>query len=165
MPGLSVLPRLLAEVGYNEWNAVLATNLTGVWLCMKYEIAHMRAHGGGVIVNTASNIGAHRRMPSMGAYAATKAGGSALTHAAALEYTGAGIRINAVSPGPVDTGWFQAPDGSAEGENTGWDPGAGLPIGRVASMDEISNAVLWLASPGAGFVVGHDLVIDGGASS
>lgn len=65
----------------------------------------------------------------------------------------------------MDTGWFQAPDESAQGEDTAWDPGAGLPIGRIATMAEISNAVLWLASPEASFVVGHDLVIDGGASS
>src|SRR5690606_21949449 len=76
---------------------------TGTWLCMKHEIRHMRAHGSGVIVNVASTIGAHLTLPMLGAYAATKAAIGTLTRAAAKENIAHGIRINAVSPGLVDT--------------------------------------------------------------
>jgi len=82
---------------------VLAANLTGLWLSMRHEIAHMRETGGGAIVNIASTVGAHVRYPGLGAYAASKAAVSALTRTAAREYIADGIRINAVSPGPTDT--------------------------------------------------------------
>ncbi|WP_327092679.1 SDR family oxidoreductase [Nonomuraea sp. NBC_01738] len=78
----------LADMDEAVWDHLLAVNLTGVFLGMKHEIAHMRGQGGGVIVNTASNIGAHMRLPYLGAYAATKAAVSALTRAAAKEYLG-----------------------------------------------------------------------------
>lgn len=90
----------LADMDEAAWDRQLAVNLTGTFLSMKHEIAHMRTHGGGVIVNTASNVGAHIRLPSLGAYAATKAAVSTLTQAAAKEHIGEGIRINAVSPAP-----------------------------------------------------------------
>ncbi|HEU5392148.1 MAG TPA: SDR family oxidoreductase [Streptosporangiaceae bacterium] len=153
--------RLIEEEG--GWDRQLAVNLTGVFLTMKHEIAHMRAGGGGVIINTASNLGAHMRLPSLGAYAATKAAVSALTRAAAREYIADGIRINAISPGPIDT-----PMSIRPGE-TGADRDrrlAGtLPAGRPGTTGEAAAAVLWLASPEAGFTVGHDLVLDGGATA
>jgi NAD(P)-dependent dehydrogenase (short-subunit alcohol dehydrogenase family) len=153
----------VADLDQDTWDRTLAVNLTGVWLSMKYEIAHMRAHGGGVIVNTASNVGASMRIPGLGAYAAAKAGVSALTRTAAREYIGDGIRINAISPGPLDTPMSLRPgetdvDRSERIKDT-------LPIGRVGSLEEVAATVLWLASLDAGFVVGHDLVLDGGASA
>jgi NAD(P)-dependent dehydrogenase (short-subunit alcohol dehydrogenase family) len=93
----------LADIDDDAWARLLAVNVTGVFLTMKHEIRHMRTAGGGVIVNTASNIGAHQRRASMAAYAATKAAVSALTRGAALDHIGHGIRINAISPGPMDT--------------------------------------------------------------
>jgi NAD(P)-dependent dehydrogenase (short-subunit alcohol dehydrogenase family) len=93
----------VADIDEAAWSMVLETNLTGVWPSMKHEIAHMRRHGGGAIVNVLSNVGAHQRLPGMAAYAAAKAGALALTRTAAREYIGDGIRINAVSPGPTDT--------------------------------------------------------------
>lgn len=153
----------LAEMPEAAWDRLLATNLTGVFLTMKYEIAHMQAHGGGVIVNTASNLGAHLRLPSLAAYAASKAAVSALTRAAAREYIGAGIRINAISPGPVDTPMSLRP-GETEAARAERLRTA-LPIGRAGTLAEAAAAVLWLASPEAGFAVGHDLVIDGGAAA
>src|SRR5690606_38718932 len=156
-------PGPVADLGAEGRAAVLAPNLTGVWLCMKHEIAWMREHGGGVIFTIASNVGAHLRVPGLAAYAASKAGVSALTRAAAREYISAGIRINAVSPGLVDTTMSLLP-GETESERAARVAPL-IPIGRVASTAEIANAVLWLASPASGFVVGHDLVIDGGAAA
>jgi NAD(P)-dependent dehydrogenase (short-subunit alcohol dehydrogenase family) len=93
----------VADMSEDDWNLQVAVNLTGVFLCMKHEIGHMRGHGGGAIVNTASNLGAHMRLPYLGGYAATKAAVSTLTRAAARECIADGIRINAISPGPMDT--------------------------------------------------------------
>ncbi|ETK36949.1 SDR family NAD(P)-dependent oxidoreductase [Microbispora sp. ATCC PTA-5024] len=153
----------LADMDEDAWHRQLAVNLTGVFLSMKHEIAHMRADGGGVIVNTASNLGAHMRLPFLGAYAASKAAVSALTRAAARECIGAGIRINAISPGPFDTRMSLRP-GETEADRAERVKGS-LPIGRVGTLDEAAAAVLWLASPEAGFAVGHDLVVDGGATA
>lgn len=153
----------LAQFDEQDWARVVDVNLTGVFLSMKHEITHMRANGGGVIVNTASNIGAHLRIPGTGAYAAAKAAVSALTRTAALECIADGIRINSVSPGPIDTPMSMQP-GETEGDRAERLKGT-LPIGRVGSLDEVAATVLWLASPEAGFAVGHDLVIDGGAAA
>ncbi|MEV6231442.1 glucose 1-dehydrogenase [Saccharopolyspora shandongensis] len=153
----------VADIDEQDWDRQLAINVTGVWLSMKHEIAHMREHGGGVIVNTASNLGAHRRLPGTGAYAATKAAVSALTRTAALEYIGEGIRINAISPGPIETTMSLLP-GETEADRAERAKTT-QPIGRVGTLAEAAAAVLWLAAPESGFTVGHDLVIDGGASA
>ncbi|MEV0088464.1 glucose 1-dehydrogenase [Saccharopolyspora sp. NPDC050642] len=153
----------VADFDEQDWDRLMAINVTGVWLSMKHEIAHMREHGGGTIVNTSSNIGAHRRRPGTGAYAATKAAVSALTRTAALEYIGEGIRINAISPGPIETTMSLLP-GETEAERTERAKTT-QPIGRVGTLEEAAAAVLWLAAPESGFTVGHDLVLDGGASA
>jgi NAD(P)-dependent dehydrogenase (short-subunit alcohol dehydrogenase family) len=157
------VPGKVAEIEESGWANGIAVNLTGVWLSMKYEIAHMRAHGGGVIVNTASNLGAHARVPGAGGYVATKAAVSALTRTAAREYIADGIRINAISPGPTATRMSLRP-GETDADRADRLRTA-LPIGRVGTLDEIANAVLWLASPESSFTVGHDLVVDGAASA
>lgn len=153
----------LADMDDAAWDRQVAVNLTGVFLAMKHEITCMRAAGGGVIINTASNLGAHMRVPSLGAYAATKAAVSALTRAAAREYIADGIRINAISPGPIDTPMSLRP-GETEAERAKRLADA-LPAGRAGTVAEAAAAVLWLASPEAGFTIGHDLVIDGGATA
>jgi NAD(P)-dependent dehydrogenase (short-subunit alcohol dehydrogenase family) len=153
----------LADMDLAAWDRQVAVNLTGVFLAMKHEITHMRASGGGVIINTASNLGAHMRLPFLGAYAATKAAVSALTRAAAREYIADGIRINAISPGPIDTPMSLRP-GETSADRDERLAGA-LPAGRAGTVAEAAAAVLWLASPEAGFTVGHDLVIDGGATA
>ncbi|KAA9374416.1 SDR family oxidoreductase [Microbispora cellulosiformans] len=153
----------VADLPEEDWARALHVNTTGVFLAMKHEIAAMRAQGSGVIVNVASNIGAHVRYPGLGAYAASKAAVSALTRTAALEEIRAGIRINAVSPGPLDTAMSLRPGESAADRAARL--ADALPIGRVGALDEITGTVLWLASDDAGFAVGLDLVIDGGASA
>lgn len=157
------VPGPLGEQDEDAWSAVLAVNLTGTWLAMKHEIAQMRRRGGGAIVNISSIIGAHLRLPNLAAYAATKAGVSALTRVAAREYIGQGIRINAVSPGPADTSMSRLP-GESDAERDAR-IGSQLPVGRIGKTDEVAAAVLWLASPESSFVVGHDLVVDGGATA
>lgn len=153
----------LADFDETDWNTMVAVNLTGVWLAMKHEISYMREHGGGVIINTASTIGAHGRVPFLGAYAATKAAVSVLTRTAARECIGDGIRVNAVSPGPMDTTMSLRPGESRDDRARRLRDS--LPAGRVGLLEEAAAAVLWLASAESGFTVGHDLVVDGGATA
>jgi NAD(P)-dependent dehydrogenase (short-subunit alcohol dehydrogenase family) len=153
----------VADLDEAIWTDVMDTNLTGTYLSMKYEIQHMRSHGGGTIVNVASNIGAHVRRPGMGAYAAAKAGVSVLTRSAARDHIKDGVRINAVSPGASDTPMSLRPSETAADRAVRL---AGtVPIGRVGELGEIAAAVLWLASSESSFAVGHDLVVDGGTSA
>ena len=150
------------EMELDAFNQLLATNTIGTWLCMKHELLAMKRQRQGAIVNIASNIGDHLTRPGAGGYAASKAAVSVLTRTAALEAIGSGIRINSISPGPVDTtmSYRSGEDKAARDARIS----STNPSGRVARLDEISSAVLWLCSDGAGFVVGQDLVIDGGAS-
>jgi NAD(P)-dependent dehydrogenase (short-subunit alcohol dehydrogenase family) len=153
----------VGDIDEEQWSQLVAVNLTGTLLSMKHEIAHMRRNGGGAIVNVASNLGAHRRLAGLGAYVATKAAVSALTRNAALDHIRDGIRINAVSPGACDTPMSYRPGESrADRDARVRDQ---FPAGRVGTVDEIAAAVLYLASAEAGFVVGTDLVVDGGVSA
>lgn len=153
----------VADLDVDTWTNVLNVNLTGVFLCMKYEIAHMKANGGGAIVNIASNIGAHGRRPGLSAYASSKAAVSVLTQTAAREYIADGIRINSVSPGASDTPMSYRPGESKEDRDAR--VRTVTPAGRVADPSEVANAVVWLASDEASYVVGHDLVVDGGTTA
>jgi NAD(P)-dependent dehydrogenase (short-subunit alcohol dehydrogenase family) len=143
----------------NLWDAMVGVNLTGVWLCMKYEIPAILAAGGGSIVNTASGSGitATANAP---AYVATKHGVVGLTKGAALEFATQGIRINAVCPGTTLTGMVQG--GIAAGKYTMEGMAALCPMRRIADPDEIAQAVLWLCSDGASFVNGAIIPVDGG---
>lgn len=141
----------------DNWHRVLAVNLTGVFLCMKYEIPVMLKQGGGVIVNTSSAAG----LIGWGyrpAYAASKHGVTGLTLSAALEYAAAGIRINAVCPGVIATPMAAAAsDAEAEARRS-----ALHPMGRLGRAEEVAAAVVWLCSDEASFVTGHALAVDGG---
>ncbi len=145
----------------DTWAAMVATNLTGVWLSLRHEIAHMRANGGGAIVNAAS-IGV-TAVPGLGAYGATKAAVVALSRAAAREAITDGVRINVVSPGPIATAMSMLP-GETEAERAAR-LGEHVPAGRIGQAEEVAEAVLWLASPESAFVVGHELAVDGGAAA
>ncbi|MET8753136.1 glucose 1-dehydrogenase [Streptomyces sp. NPDC004667] len=153
----------VADVDEEDWDAVLRTNVTGVWLAMKHEIAHMRENGGGAIVNISSNLGAHLRIPGAAAYITSKAAVSALTRAAALDHVQEGVRINAVSPGASVAPMSLLP-GETEAERTERMK-TQTPLGRAAEAEEVAAAVLYLASPAAGAVVGSDLVVDSGSSA
>ncbi|MFI6292385.1 SDR family NAD(P)-dependent oxidoreductase [Nonomuraea sp. NPDC050790] len=156
-------PGPLADLDAGTWREVLDVNLTGVFLSMKHEIAHMREHGGGAIVNTSSNIGAHGRRPGFSAYGTAKGAVSLLTRAAARDHVGDGIRVNAVSPGANEGPMSALPGESDEERAVRY--ATQIPLGRIGTLDEVSAAVLWLASEEAGFAVGHDLVIDGGVTA
>ncbi|AYF73676.1 glucose 1-dehydrogenase [Nocardia yunnanensis] len=161
--GILGTPAPVGDLPDSDWQRVLDVNLTGVFLSMKHEIAHMRAQGGGAIVNMASNIGAHGRRPGSAAYAASKAAVSALTQTAARDHIGDGIRINAVSPGATDTPMSFRPGETRDDRDAR--VASAIPLGRVGDPAEIAAAVVWLASPESSFVIGHDLVIDGGATA
>lgn len=152
----------ITELEPSEWDSVVGINLTAVWLCMRYQIPPMR-RSGGAIVNVASRIGAHVRVRQQGAYAAAKAAMTALSRTAARECAADSIRVNVVSPGPTDTGMSIFPGESAHDRDARI--AREIPLGRMASPDEIAAAVMWLASPEASFVVGHDLVVDGGLTA
>ncbi|MEU0087020.1 SDR family oxidoreductase [Streptomyces sp. NPDC006274] len=149
-------PHRLAETCEAVWGEILSSNLTGVWLLMKHEIAHMRENGGGVIVNHSTNVSINGRKVGFGAYAAAKAALSTLTRTAAQEHVGDGIRINAISPGDVE-----ATDGRADWEEH---VRTAAPAGRIAGIEEVADTVVWLCGPESKFVVGHDLVLDGGVT-
>jgi len=149
----------IADMPVDVWDRGIAVMLSGVFLCMKFEIPLLLGSGGGAIVNTSSGAGIIG-FPGMANYVAAKHGVIGLTKTAALEYIGSGIRINAVCPGTARSrmveDWMQG-DPAAEAEVAGLHP-----IGRIADPDEIASAALWLCSDEASFVVGHALVVDGG---
>ena len=155
-----VLPAgaLLADVEEGAFDQVLAVDLKGVFLSMKYEIQHMLKSGGGAIVNNASIAGMIAE-PGISAYVAAKHAVIGLSKAAAIEYAAQGIRINALAPGLVETGmtkhWFAD-------DNTRTHLLANTPMGRAAQPEEMANMVLFLCSDLASFAVGQVFAVDGG---
>ena len=149
-----------ADSTREDWDRVIGINLRGVWSCMKHELRHMERQGsGGAIVNNAS-VGALTGNPGIASYIASKHGVVGLTRTAALEYVRKGIRVNAVNPGLIDT---QVARDVVKGDEQAYESIAkNVPIGRVGKPDEIASTVLWLCSPGASYVVGHALTVDGG---
>lgn len=142
------------------WDRTIALDLTAVWLCMKHELTVMAERRSGAIVNTAS-IAGHIGYLNSAPYTAAKHGVVGLTRSAAVDYGPLGIRVNAVSPGPVQTPMLddaltrRGPDAREWYlQNT--------PMGRFATVDEVAYAVCWLASDEASFVTGHCLSVDGG---
>lgn len=140
-----------------EWDRAIGVNLTGVFFCMKHEIAHMVDHGGGSIVNTAS-LAAHNTVPGMPAYIAGKSGIVGLTRSASLDYSKRGIRVNVILPGTIRTPMLAAvledPVMAAALE-------ASMPLGD--SID-IAEQAAWLLSDAAKFTTGAQFMVDGGAS-
>lgn len=138
------------------WDRIIAVNLTGVWLCMQHELAAMEATGGGTIVNTASIAGLVG-LPHTHAYVAAKHGVVGLTKAAAIDHAEAGVRVNAVCPGYIDTPMIR--DSMARRGNAIL---ARPPMHRLGTAEEVADAVVWLLSDQARFITGAALPVDGG---
>jgi NAD(P)-dependent dehydrogenase (short-subunit alcohol dehydrogenase family) len=150
---------LTADYKLEDWNRAIALNLTGVFLCLKYEIPAMLERGG-AIVNMASGAGLVG-FAGLPAYVASKHGVVGLTRAAALEYASQGLRVNAICPGSTRTPMlegFMGGDEQVERMMT-----RAVPLGRLGRPEEIADAVVWLCSDAASFVVGHALAVDGGS--
>ena len=153
--------RLASTDEYPEdvFDKVIDINLTGVWLCMKYELPHMLKQGGGAIVNTASGAGLIG-VAGMSAYVASKHGVVGLTKTAALEYAKSGIRVNAVCPGLIQTPMVERI--TADQPQLGEALVAAEPVGRTGKPEEIAESVVWMCSDAASFVTGHAMSVDGG---
>lgn len=145
-----------------EWARVLAVNLTGPMLVCRAALPHLRAAGGGSIVNIASGAGL-RPLPNRTAYCASKAAVIMFGKSLAIETAADGIRVNAVCPGAIDTPLFRTSYENAD------DPERALAeireryaLGRVAAPEEVAEAVLYLSGPGASYITGTALAVDGG---
>lgn len=147
----------LADQPDEAFDRVFDTNVRSQFHAMKAEIAVMLPRGKGVIVNNASVSGVRNPNPGLALYAASKSAAISLTRSAAMEYAPAGIRINAVSPGRIVTPMMLASKIADMGAVA-----AGLPLRRMGQAEEVAEAVVWLASDAASFVVGHNLCVDGG---
>jgi NAD(P)-dependent dehydrogenase (short-subunit alcohol dehydrogenase family) len=152
----------LADCSEATFDRIMAINVKGVWLALKYELAAMLHSGGGAIVNTASVAGLVAA-PKMAAYCASKHAVLGLTKSAAIEYARKNIRVNAVCPGVIRTPMYERalqvdPKGTAQVAQM-------HPIGRVGEPEEVAAVVLWLCSDAAGFVTGHAHTVDGGLTA
>ena len=144
-------PRPLADIDVADFDRTIGTSLRGVFLCMKYEIPAMLRRGGGAIVNMSSTAGVGAAQ-GIASYVAAKHGVLGLTKTAALDYAERGIRVNALTPGPI----FTRPE--MEAANVGqW-----VPMKRMGTPEEVAAAALWLCSDESSFITGAALAIDGG---
>lgn len=149
-----------ADSPRDDYDRVMSINLRGVWSCMKFELLQMRKQGSGAIVNC-SSLGGLVGGAKRGTYHAAKHGVLGLTKSAALEYAARGIRVNAVCPGLIETP--MAEKMRAGGQTEALEGMLKLvPIGRYGRPEEIADAVLWLCSDRASFVVGQSIAVDGG---
>lgn len=144
------------DIAPDAWERILAVNLTGVWHCMRHEVAQMRRQGGGAIVNTAS-IGGLVGLPFSSAYTVSKHGVVGLTRVAAADYAADNIRVNAVCPGYVETPMTEETL-SKRGDRIM----ARVPMQRPGRPEEVAEAVVWMCSDHASFVTGAAWTVDGG---
>ena len=152
-------PMAFVDQPEEAFDRVMDTTVKGIWLCMKSEIPHMLKAGGGAIVNMSSIAGVVGA-PGAPIYTASKHAVIGLTKSTALEYSKAGIRINAICPGCIETESLEGYFSQNEAVKTSMI--AGHPIGRLGKPEEVASAVLWLCSQESSFMVGQALMVDGG---
>jgi NAD(P)-dependent dehydrogenase (short-subunit alcohol dehydrogenase family) len=141
-----------------DFDDVYAVNVRGTWLAIKYALPHLTRTRGAIVNNT--SVVADVGMPGVSIYSASKGAVAALTRAAAIELIKSGVRVNAVSPGPIETEMAERFFGSID--NLRGFGKTAVPAGVTGKPDDIAEAVLYLASPQASFVVGQILTVDGG---
>ena len=154
---------LIEDSTEENWQAVVNTHLSGVYRCLKHEVRTMLDSGGGVIVNMSSVYGLGADQVAFPSYVASKHGVVGLTKSAAVQYARKGIRVNVVCPGVIRTEMLERSI-SANPEMEKYFAKK-HPMGRLGTVDEVADAVLWLASDAAAFVTGHALAVDGGAGA
>ena len=158
--GIEGARKSTVDYSIEDWDRVMNVNLRGQWLCMKYEISEMVKNKAGSIVNVSSILGRVGFMDAP-AYTAAKHGLIGLTKAAALDYAGQGIRINAVCPGFIVTPMLERA-GITSDAGTRRQVTALHPVGRMGEAREVAEAIVWLASDEASFVTADSLMVDGG---
>lgn len=151
----------IQECSIEEWNDSIATNLTGVWLCMKYEIPQMLKQGKGVIVNHSSTHGLISTPFGVSPYDASKHGVIGITKSAAMENGKKGIRANVICPGEINTGMMNLNLSQADLDRIA----SRQPMGRGGTPEEVAEMVVFLCSDGASFINGSTIVIDGGLTA
>src|SRR6266849_5806501 len=156
---------IAVETDEAGWDALMAVNVRGVFLCSKYAIPVMKANGGGVIVNTASVVAAVG-IANRAAYCASKGAVAALTRAIAIDHVGDGIRCNAVAPGTIDTPYFdEILENSADPDAVRKALAARQLLGRLGTPEEIAAGILFLAGDESRFATGTILTLDGGMTA
>jgi NAD(P)-dependent dehydrogenase (short-subunit alcohol dehydrogenase family) len=154
-------PGPVVEQTADTYAATFDTNVLGTLLSMKHELRVMMAQGAGSIVNISSTYG-HEGAKGASIYAGSKHAVEGMTKSAALEAAGSGVRVNAVAPGPTDTGMLDRFTGTAERKAA---LQSGVPLGRIGQPEEIARAIVFLASDAASFVTGQIVAVDGGKSA
>ncbi len=154
--GVAVFKSAL-ETTYDDWSRILATNLTGPFLCTQACVPVMLQHGGGSVVNIASISGLRASTLRL-AYGTSKAALMHLTKQQAVEFGNAGIRVNAIAPGPVETAMAQ----QVHSADIRTDYHDAIPLARYGTVQEIANAVAFLCSTDATYINGQILAVDGG---
>lgn len=155
---------VVEEFSFEDWNATMRINAGSCFLFAKYSVPHLKAAGGGAIVNTASIAGTHGGPPSLSGYSASKGAIVAFTKVLAKEVGPAGIRANAIAPGWVDTAFndpvieFMGGQAAVEADVAG-----NVPLRRQGSPGEIASAIAFLASDDSSYMTGQALIVNGGA--
>ena len=160
--GIDPPSKPLHEQSIEDFDKLMAINVRGLFLCMKYEIQQMLSQGSGVIVNN-SSIGGLIGFPGVSPYIASKHAVIGLTRSAALDYAKQGIRINAVNPGFIATEMIDRLVDQIGG--TANDLASTVPMGRMGQAEEIAQAIVFLCSDAASYITGQPLIVDGGLTT